>query len=476
VSSPNRQTFRISGTPDHPGTVNLVIDYLAWSGDTVLPHTDALTLTVLPALAAIHLGLNPQPITPTVAFSKVITFDAQWFEIVGLPAWAKYDNLHHTLRGTAPATAANQSFDVTFSAFNSVNERTMATLRLSVGSPPVPPVVTTPTGGIDAGSGVVDGVVGVPLQYTVAVYGTPRPSVTADLLPSGLSLGSTNGVPTVTGRPTTAGFVDVTFTASTVDSNGKLFQWKTTIRFIIRSPSVDLSVGSSDAGRVGTDYRHPIAVVGSPTPTLTASGLPPGLALSSSPSGEWAVSGKPTTAGTYPVTVTATATADVTTQQQFTITVAAMCGAGALATDGWSRSFLQDGVTSYEPGRLGYSSAVHASADVPECVVVDLGSERVVGQVRIWAAPTDYGQYLYDGFPTRVVAESADDPAFTQNVRQLGTMSLPSSWGVTSEWVTPPAGTSGRYVRLTATTLGPLRDSALNVVGYALRLNEVQVG
>lgn len=76
--------------------------------------------------------------------------------------------------------------------------------------------------------------------------------------------------------------------------------------------------GPPPDGTVGVAYDFTYTSTGSPTFSLTAGGLPPGLTLSSA----GAISGTPTTAGTFPGTVTATNGTPPDATQDFAIVIA----------------------------------------------------------------------------------------------------------------------------------------------------------
>jgi hypothetical protein len=134
-------------------------------------------------------------------------------------------------------------------------------------------------------------------------------------LPPGLTVDPSTG--TVTGTPTAAGTYTVTITAT--DDSGYAaevtFPWT-----ILNSVTVS---GPGDRTDVSGAAVPPFAVVAtdsSPVATLAyaAEGLPPGVTLGST---DGLVSGTPTTAGTYAVTVTATDSAGFTGTATFTWTV-----------------------------------------------------------------------------------------------------------------------------------------------------------
>jgi hypothetical protein len=120
-------------------------------------------------------------------------------------------------------------------------------------------------------------------------------------LPNGLSINPTTGV--IAGKPTTAGTYPATVTAT--DGTGvpdtASFPWTVRNTVTVRSPGSQASTGT-----VGTAVSLQIQVGDSDsgqTFTYKAAGLPNGLSINPTIG---VIAGKPTTAGTYPVTVTAT--------------------------------------------------------------------------------------------------------------------------------------------------------------------------
>jgi Zn finger protein HypA/HybF involved in hydrogenase expression len=123
-------------------------------------------------------------------------------------------------------------------------------------------------------------------------------SIVSGSLPPGLTLSTTNGV--ISGTPTTAG--TFTFTSMVKDSKGNTDTQTCTI--VVSPSALNLLCGTCGNGRatVGTGYSATMSVTGG-TPNYTYSiqsgSLPPGLTLNSS---SGAISGTPTTAGTYQFT------------------------------------------------------------------------------------------------------------------------------------------------------------------------------
>jgi hypothetical protein len=121
-------------------------------------------------------------------------------------------------------------------------------------------------------------------------------SYSATGLPPGLSIGTSNGQ--ITGTPTTAGTYSVMVSA-TDDANyaaSTVFNW-----------DISNAVGITNPGTQSSTTGNPVSVQirgtdsGGLTLTYSASGLPPGLSISSG----GRITGSPTTGGSFSVTVSA---------------------------------------------------------------------------------------------------------------------------------------------------------------------------
>ncbi|AOW93771.1 hypothetical protein BFN03_16950 [Rhodococcus sp. WMMA185] len=167
-------------------------------------------------------------------------------------------------------------------------------------------VVAVPSIGGDP----AEGVVGVDYNYAFDVAGSPTPTVTTtDPLPAGLTL-SEQGI--LSGTPTAAGSFPITVTAS--NSAGDVDRQVTIV--IASVPSIE---GDPAEGVVGVDYTHAFELAGSPTPTVTTTDpLPAGLTLSE----DGVLSGTPTEAGSFPITVTAGNSAGNVDRQVIVVVVA----------------------------------------------------------------------------------------------------------------------------------------------------------
>ncbi len=137
-------------------------------------------------------------------------------------------------------------------------------------------------------------------------------------LPTGLSINSSTGL--ISGTPTTAGTYSVTVTAKdTTGATGSAsFTWAINTA---TGNTVTVTNPGSQTGTVGTAASLQITATDSAsgqTLTYSATGLPTGLSINSSTG---LISGTPTTAGTYSVTVTAKDTTGATGSASFSWTI-----------------------------------------------------------------------------------------------------------------------------------------------------------
>ncbi len=168
---------------------------------------------------------------------------------------------------------------------------------------------------IATASPLPNGAVGVTYSQTLVAVGGAPPytwSVTTGQLPPGLFL-NPNGV--FTGAPAQDGIF--AFVAQVRDSAGLL---ATKVFSLTVAPRLEITTESTlPRARVGTAYRQLFEASGGVPPYTWSSAdpMPPGLSFESA----GAVSGRPTTAGTFSFSVTVTDSRGVTANKRFSLTV-----------------------------------------------------------------------------------------------------------------------------------------------------------
>ncbi len=114
-----------------------------------------------------------------------------------------------------------------------------------------------------------------------------------------------------------------------------------------------------------------------------------------------------------------------------------------------------------------YRSKVVSNPDAKTWVQVDLGKRVAIDAVRLFPAsermyPGRDQYYAGEGFPLRFVIEAADDEAFSAPlaIADFRNSDFPDPWDNITEYSVP--GAHGRYVRLTATHLRPVKANPKN--------------
>jgi PKD repeat protein len=353
----NPSTGAIIGTPTTVGTTVVPVTVTDPNGSS----TSLLTIAIVAPGAPLP-ELIPAPVlastTPASArvgtpftYAVVASNSPAAYSATNLPPGLTINATTGVITGTPTAAG---TYAVVLTATNATGTGA-TTLTMTVAPAPiVAPVITNPTASASATVGTAFS------AYQIVATGGPT-SFTASGLPPGLTLNSSTG--TITGTPTTAGTYAATLTAanSAGSSTGRL-----TITVAPAPVAPTITSATTVSAVAGQSFpTYVITASGLPT-SFGATGLPPGLSLNPTTG---AISGTPTAAGTYTVTLsasnaigtnTATLTVVVTGSRIVNFSARALSGPGdqtlvmGFVVTGNSKSLLVRGIG---PGLTPYGVA-----------------------------------------------------------------------------------------------------------------------
>lgn len=346
----------ISGTPTTAGTYNVTITATNSDGS----DSETLVITIN----------NPPPTAPEinssltasgqvgVAFSYTITGtnSPTSFNAVSLPPGLSVNTSSGLIDG-APTTAG--TYNVPITATNAGGSDT-ETLVITID--PAAPVINSPL--------TATGNEGSPFSYTVTATNSPT-SFNATPLPPGLSFNNSSGV--ISGTPTIAGTYHVTMTATNAGGSDS-----ETLVITVNPPPPVIDSALTATGQVGIGFSYTISATNTPT-SFNATSLPPGLSVNVS-TGE--ISGTPTAAGSYNVTITAV-NASGNDSETLLVTINP---AAPLITSALSATGTVGGSFSYTITATNSPTSFNATS-LPPGLSVDTGTGIISG------APATAGTY-----------------------------------------------------------------------------------
>ncbi|MBD9402357.1 autotransporter domain-containing protein [Comamonas sp. CMM02] len=298
----NATTIRAT-TPTHAaGAVTVEVTTPGGSAALTNAYTYVLPApTVGPVSATVAANSSSNPITLSLSGGAATSVAISTAAAHGT-ATASGTTISYT-----PTAGYSGSDTLAYTATNASGTSSPATVSITVSAPSI----TLSPGSLS------NGIVGVTYNSSFSASGGTAPysyNITSGSMPAGLSL-SPSG--TLSGTPTTGGAYN--FSIGVQDRYGAT--GSQTYSLTVSAPSITLSPGSLSNGTVGTPYSATLSSTGGTAPysySITSGSLPTGLSLNT---GTGAISGIPSVAGAYNLTITATDTNSATGSQAYSITI-----------------------------------------------------------------------------------------------------------------------------------------------------------
>jgi hypothetical protein len=408
----NANTGVLSGNPTAPGTFN--ITFTATNGvspDAVQAFT--LQINQAPAITSPNsttfiVGQNntftvtatgtPTPtLSETGALPNGVTFNANTGVLSGNP--------------TAPGT-----FNITFTAANGVNPNAVQAFTLQVNQAPA---ITSPNN--------TTFIVGQNGSFTVTATGTPTPTLSeTGALPNGVTFNANTGV--LSGTPTVPGIFNITFTATNGVSPDAVQAFTLTVN---QAPAI--TSPNNATFYTGKTNTFTVTATGFPAPTFKETGTLPGGISFNTTTG--VLSGKPTVAGTFPITFTAMNGVNPNATQNFTLTV--LTGIAPAITSANNTVFVAGQANSFQVTATGTPTpTLSETGALPNGVTFNaatgvLSGDPTVGGTFIitFTANNGVGSAATQRFTLTVYQAPYFTSASTLEVTQGTTFSLPITAG-----------------------------------------------
>ncbi len=299
----------LSGVPTQLGTFSFTVRTTDCIIECGVAHNAVKTFTLT---VQANITISPT-VLPTGAVCA--NFNQQFtatggappytFSAAGLPPGLTFDPSRNAITGRPTQTG---SFSVSVRATDSNQQQAVQTYVLQIGNSTF--AIATAT--------LPSGRAGTAYDQTVVATGGEQPFTwSATSLPPGLAVTTVTNNGRVTGTPNQAGTFQTLFR---VTDAGSCVATRT-IPISIAQSTLQILTETLNPGLVGTPFSQTLQGTGGTTPytwTITSSQIP-GLTLS--PAG--VLSGMPTTAGSFPVTVQLSDSAQGTVRRNFTMVITA---------------------------------------------------------------------------------------------------------------------------------------------------------
>ena len=299
--------------------------------------------------------------------------------------------------------------------------------------------------------------VGTPYSETITASGGTSPYgfvVTVGAEPPGLTLGSDG---TLSGTPTTAGIF--TFTVQATDAAGCSGSREYTLAVC---GTVTLAPASLPNATEGTSYSETITASGGTSPysfTVTVGAEPPGLTLGS----DGTLSGTPTTAGDYDLTVEATDASGCSGILDYSITVCSVITVSPSTLPNGTVGTAYSQIITASGGTEPYDFSI-TTGKLPPGLYLWPGGE-------VFGTPKSQGSYTFTISATDKSGECSGGQAYTMEIIDPTAVDAIRAVGRTGlRGVLPnPVGRAGQLVYEIAHG-GPVKLMILDVAGKQVKV------
>ncbi len=307
------------------------------------------------------------PLAPIVASGSPVSYNA-----TGLPTGVTLNTSTGVFSGSNPGTIWALA---TYFATDALGRTGVKTVLIQIFPVQPPANVTSAQPPV--------GTVGKPYSYQMTVDATGTTFNAVGLL-SGLTMNSATGL--ISGTPTASG--QFTVTLSSTLAFGRSGQTGALPKTIVINPAPpDITSTTAVSGTVGTPLTYQIIATGSPS-GFGATGLPPGLTVDAT----GLISGTPTAAGTFPVTVSASKAGQTgTTTVTFTIALPNT----PIITSAFTAAASKGSAFTYQLTATGVGPITLAVSNLPAGLTFSgstiSGTPTVAGQVFVLLMATNLG-------------------------------------------------------------------------------------
>ena len=291
-------TGMISGTPNTPGTASVTISVQDQS-NPMQSQSATLTMSVIPKLSvaasAAPAGVVGTSYTATLTIAGGVAPYTASIQSGTLPQGLTLNTATGAITGT-PQSSGTFNLTLAIGDSGTPKQTQTANMTLNIAQAPTPLSLQV--------LGPMTAITGQSFQTTLdATGGTPgyEFKIASGNLPSGLALNSSTGV--LTGIPSGSGTSQFVVAASDHSTPQQTTSASVALTIV---PVLTVMVPSIPSGQVGTPYTLDLQAVGGISTylfSLSSGSFPPGLSFNTATG---ALTGTPSTAGTYAASLTVT--------------------------------------------------------------------------------------------------------------------------------------------------------------------------